>query len=71
MFSEQWATVNVGDRIEIVHIPWSDDTYLKDGIYVSFGNFAFDIVLLILELLGIFYAVRVSHPCDPLTRFIE
>jgi hypothetical protein len=59
MVYEQWTTAKVGDPLEIVYIPLSGDTYLRDGIYVSFGNFAFDVLLLILELLGISFAIRV------------
>ncbi len=60
MFQEQWDTVKIGDTQNIVYIPWSDDTYLKDGVYVSFGNFVFDFVLLTVELLGIHFFVRAS-----------
>lgn len=60
MFQAQWNTVKIGDTQNIVYIPWSDDTYLKDGVYVSFGNFVFDFVLLTLELFGILFFVRVS-----------
>jgi hypothetical protein len=60
MFQEQWESIKIGDIQDIVYIQWSDDTYLKDGIFVSFGNFIFDFILLTLELLGIYYFVRVA-----------
>ncbi len=59
MFQEQWEAIKIGDTQDIVYIPWSDDTYLKDGVYVSFGNFVFDFVLLTLELFGIYFFGRV------------
>lgn len=60
MLYEQWSTTTAGESLDIVYIPWSDDTYLKDGIYVSFGNFLFDFVFLTLELLGLYFAFRVA-----------
>ena len=47
----QWEETNIGDQIEVVHIPGDRWTYLKDDpIFVSPGSFAFDIVLLAIEL---------------------
>jgi len=47
----RWEETNIGDQIEVIHIPGDRWTYLKDGdIFVSPGHFAFDIVLLAIEL---------------------
>jgi len=47
---EQWRDLQVGDKIEVVYLPGDPEPYLRDGIYTSWGNFAFDFVLLGLEL---------------------
>ncbi len=61
MFQDQWRATSIGDKQDIIYIPWEGDTYPKDGIFVSFGNFVFDFILLTLELLGIYYFVRVAR----------
>ena len=60
VFEEKWVALKVGDPLEIVSIPGSSGTYLRHGdIYVSPGNFVFDIVLLLLEVFGISFALQV------------
>jgi hypothetical protein len=44
---EVWATMKVGDSVEVVTVPGDDAAYLKNGVFVETGNFVFDIVLLV------------------------
>jgi hypothetical protein len=49
----------VGDRILVVTV--NDERYLRSGeIYASDGNFVFDIVLLVAELLGFIALVTIA-----------
>ncbi len=48
---EQWEAVRVGDRVEIIRVPGDSWPHTRDGIFVSPGNFQFDIGLLIAELI--------------------
>jgi hypothetical protein len=44
--AETWASMKVGDPVEVVSVPGDKAGYLRDGVYVEPGNFAFDLVLL-------------------------
>jgi hypothetical protein len=48
--ADQWASLREGDGIEVVYVPGDPQPYRRDGIFVSLGNFLFDVVLLALEL---------------------
>ena len=52
---EKFETMQVGDTIAVVRLPEDPVPYLPQGIFVSPGNFALDIVLLLGE---IYFAVR-------------
>jgi hypothetical protein len=56
---ERWSGLKAGDTLEIVAIPWTGKTYQRDGIFVSFGNFIFDLILVLIELSGIYLAYEV------------
>jgi hypothetical protein len=47
---EHWARFRVGDQVQLVDIPGDPHPHTRDGIFVSSGNFGFDIVLLLVEL---------------------
>lgn len=47
---DDWATLRIGDPIEITFVGKSSTPYLKNDIDTSNGNFIFDGVLLALEL---------------------
>lgn len=47
--SEKWESLKEGDKLEIVSVPGDPAPYLRDGIFVSWGNFAFDLALLGVE----------------------
>lgn len=46
-----WGRYDVGDEIEIVYLPDSEEPFHRDGIYASDGNFIFDYVLLAVEII--------------------
>jgi hypothetical protein len=48
--SAKWNQLAVGDAIEVIRIPGDRWPYVRDGIFVSPDNFAFDGILLALEL---------------------
>jgi hypothetical protein len=52
---EAWRRYHRGDAIEIVTVPGDDSPYLRDGIYASDGNLAFDRTLQMVEfgILGV------------------
>jgi len=52
---EQFGTLRVGDTLDVVRLPDDPVPYLRQGIFVSPGNFVLDIVLLLTE---IYFAVR-------------
>jgi hypothetical protein len=53
---DYWESVNIGDRIDVVTV--DDDQYVKGGsVYASKGNFVFDVVLLVAEILGVIVCV--------------
>jgi hypothetical protein len=47
---EVWESMEVGDPVEVIHVPGDDAGYLPNGVYVELGNFAFDIALLAVGL---------------------
>lgn len=47
---EKWDNINIGDEIELIYVPGDTSAYLRDGIFVEYGNFVFDIVLLLGEI---------------------
>jgi hypothetical protein len=47
---EKWASLSEGDSVEVVYVSGSPKPYLRDGIFVSWGNFVFDLLLLGLEV---------------------
>jgi hypothetical protein len=55
---EQWANLRIGDPVEIITVGDDPAPYVRDDIFVSPGNFGFDIVLLVAEVSGIVLAVR-------------
>jgi len=55
---EQWETINIGDKVAIAYYRDDPEPYKLDGIYVSPGNFVFDLILLIGEILVIIILVR-------------
>ncbi len=48
-----WERLAQGSRIEVVTVPGDTERYYRHDIYVSPGNFAFDRVLLVGEIVGI------------------
>lgn len=61
VFGDQWSRMQVGDSIEIVNVPGDADSYLRDDIYVSPGNFVVDFVFLLFEVIGIAFVFRVAR----------
>ena len=53
-----WSALHTGDLIEIIWLPFDHLPYTRDDIFVQPGQFAFDGVLLVLELTGLIYATR-------------
>jgi hypothetical protein len=47
---EKWESLSEGDSVDVVYVSGSPEPYLRDGIFVSWGNFVFDLVLLGLEV---------------------
>ena len=57
--ADDWARVEVGQPVNVVRIPGDEHTYTQNDIFVSTGNFVFDIVLLLIELtVGVAAIVR-------------
>lgn len=59
---EDWVRLYVGDQIEIVRLSGDRSPYLRDDIFVSAGNFAFD---------GIFLAAQIGVALTMLMRMIQ
>ncbi|MBI5042870.1 MAG: hypothetical protein HZC10_03370 [Nitrospirae bacterium] len=55
---EKWVYLQINDPIEIIYIVNNPSPYSRDGMFVSDGNFIFDIVLLSLELIAILFLSR-------------
>jgi len=51
----QWESLSVGDKIEVYYVGKSASPYIRDGIFVSKGNFVFDSVLFTAELTGMLF----------------
>ncbi len=47
---ELWNRLNVGDQIEGIRLHGDPRLYLREGIFASDGNFAVDVILLIVEI---------------------
>jgi hypothetical protein len=47
---EEWEPLQEGDTIAVVYLPGDPEPHIPDGIYVEWGNFAIDFVLLAGEL---------------------
>lgn len=47
---EKWKNIRIGSQVDIARVGNSEEPYLLDDIYVSDGNFVFDIMLLCTEL---------------------
>jgi hypothetical protein len=47
---EVWHEMREGDPIDVVHLPGDPRGHLRVGVYVEPGNFAFDVVLFVVEL---------------------
>jgi hypothetical protein len=43
---EVWEGMQVGDSIDLIRVPDDGRTYLRNGVFVDWGNFAFDLFLL-------------------------
>ena len=56
---EHWNHLNLGDQIEVVRLSGDGWAYLRDDIFVSVGNFAFDGILLVAEI-GVAFAMLVG-----------
>jgi hypothetical protein len=56
--ADQWARLQNGDPIEILTVGNDPTPELRDGVYTEPGNFAFDVVLLLLEIAGIVLVTR-------------
>jgi hypothetical protein len=50
VFPEVWESLEEGDAIELVFVPGDARPHLQNGIFVGWGNFAFDLFLLTAEL---------------------
>jgi hypothetical protein len=55
---EQWSAIKVGDKVAIAYYRGAPEPYKPDGIFVSLGNFGFDLVLLFGEILLTITLVR-------------
>jgi hypothetical protein len=54
---DYWERRRIGDPIDLVRVGGND--YLREGdVYASNGNFAFDFVLITLELASVIYCAR-------------
>ncbi len=40
-----WQAMRVGDPLDLVRVPGDRRAYLRNGVFVDWGNFAFDLVL--------------------------
>jgi hypothetical protein len=60
--AERWAHLAVGDSVRLYRVPGSSLTYASGDIYTSPGNFAYDILLLCLAVLGLRWAYRQVRP---------
>jgi hypothetical protein len=49
--AEDWESMRVGDRVDVVRVPGDDGAYLRNGVFVETGNFVFDFVLLAAEII--------------------
>ena len=47
---DYWNNIDVGDQIDVVRLSGDRWPYLRDGIFVSAGNFVFDGILLATEI---------------------
>jgi hypothetical protein len=55
---ERWEALAVGDTLEIRWVGLTPESHIADGIWASDGNVVFDVVLVLLELLGVGWAWR-------------
>jgi len=55
---ERWLRTEVGDPVDLLFLEEDGTPFLRNGIFASSGNFAFDFLLLVLEILGIRYCLR-------------
>lgn len=56
--AEQFPALTPGSRLEVIRVPGDRNAYLRDDIFVSIGNFIFDLLLLIGELALVGLGVR-------------
>jgi hypothetical protein len=49
LLPEKWATLNLGDPIEITYVPRDPKPYVRNDIFDSNDNFRFDYMLLLAE----------------------
>lgn len=61
--AERWNSVEIGDKIELIRLPGRDKAYDSAGIFVSEGNFIFDLLLLLLEI-GVTIGMAISIYLD-------
>ncbi len=47
---EMWEDLSIGDNLEVVQLSKEGNYYLRNGIFVSTGNFIFDFFLLSIEI---------------------
>ena len=49
---EKWSRLKIDDPIEITYVPRDPEPYVRNDIFDSDENFAFDYILLLAELSG-------------------
>ena len=50
---DQWTALKIGDPIDIIFYHSDPSPYVRHDIFVSVGNFAFDLCLLAAESFGV------------------